>query len=208
MRRLISRIVVMMMTFAAGSGLHYIISSFTVQPIPMVDAAPRLVGKVNESSTRETPAPPPPHVVEATQELSDVVVDYDIDKFVPDGTYFLMGNPKGFREFSSFSFYLNEINKDGGKGSLQIETKGRDEYDYDYEPANFGLVTDQRVFFVVSKVSENGIGYRFDGKFLYRNLEPFNGLKKPVLAGTLTKTKFGRKVAEKFVSFRIEFDGC
>jgi hypothetical protein len=208
MRRFFLRIVVMMLTFAAGTALHYIILNFTAQPeLPAIDASPQLVARVNESSIRETP-PPPPAVVEAPKELSDVVVDYDFDKFAPDGTYFLMGNPKGFREFSSFSFYLDEINKDGSKHSLQIETKGRDEYDYNYDPANFGLITDQRVFFVVSKVSESGVGYRFDGKFLYRNLEPFAGLKKPVLAGTLTKTKFGHTIAEHFVYFRIEFDGC
>jgi hypothetical protein len=206
MRRLILRIVVMMLTFAGSVGLRYIISSFTAQPIPAVNASAQLVGRANDTSIRETQPPPQPKVVQAPKELSDIVVDYDFRKFAADGAYFLMGNPKGFREFSSFSFSLDEINKDGSKGSLQIETKRNDEYDYD--PANFGLVTDQRVFFVVSKVSDSGVGYRFDGKFLYRNLEPFAGLKKPVLAGTLTKTKFGHTIAEHFVYFRIEFDGC
>src|SRR5262245_35037780 len=104
MRHLILRIVVMMLTFASSAGLHYIISSFTVQPIPAVNASTRLVAKVNESSIRETRPPPPPAVVVAPKELSYVVVDYDFHKFVPDGMYVLMGHPKGFREFSSFYF--------------------------------------------------------------------------------------------------------
>jgi len=202
MRRLILRVVVMMLTFAAGAGLQHLINTGTSKPVVITETAP--LTTVVEPRTVETP-PPPPVPVQQT-ELANVVADYDFDKFFPEGSYHLMDNPKGFRDFNSFTWSLGAINKDGAKGFLEIRTDVENEYDYD--AANFGLVTDQRVFFVVSKTSESGIGYRFDGKFLYRNLEPFNLVKKPVLTGTLTKTKFGKKVAEKLVNFRIEFDGC
>ena len=203
MRRLILRVVVMMLTFAAGAGLQHLINTGTSKPVVITETAP--LTTVVEPRTVETPPPPPPVPIQQT-ELANVVADYDFDKFFPEGSYHLMNNPKGFRDFNSFTWSLGAINKDGAKGFLEIRTDVENEYDYD--AANFGLVTDQRVFFVVTKTSESGIGYRFDGKFLYRNLEPFNRVKKPVLTGTLTKTKFGKKVAEKLVNFRIEFDGC
>lgn len=203
MKLLLIRLVVMLLTFTAGLSFKYLCAPrFTTSTVEKKPVSVELI-----TPPQQIPPPPVPANVTTPNHAAQIVVDVDFDKFYLDGNYILMDHKETFGSFNSFAFNVVEVNKDGTFGDFQIGTERRGEFYYD-AVADFGLITEQRVFFVASKVSDDGIGYRFDGKFLYRNFDAFYNLNKPVLAGTLTKTKFGRKVAEKFVNFRVESNEC
>jgi hypothetical protein len=89
-------------------------------------------------------------------------------------------------------------------GSVAVGTM--DNGEYDYQNAIFALVSERRVF-LVTPAFEEGFEYRFDGEFLRPDLWSVNQ-NIAVLRGTLTKTRKGRKVAERVVSLRFEEDQC
>ena len=72
----------------------------------------------------------------------------------------------------------------------------------------FALVSEQRLFFATSNLSNTEFEYWFDGKFLRTDFEAVEGKEVAVLRGTLTKTKNGRKIAEHTFNFRMEHLGC
>jgi hypothetical protein len=200
MKRLILRVAVMVLTFIFGIGIDRTMSRQNAPQHP----EPHPVAPV----VTETPAP----AVATTEPMTEgiptstpaVIFDYPA-KFAPDGEYFIMGEaPLELREFQWMLLQVSEVNNGRMWGYISLQTKVGDTYGY--HEAAFGLVTSRRVFFVTSNKSR--VGYRFDGEFLFRDLQSAMDKDKAVLRGTLTKTFDGRKVAEYVVSFRLEFHGC
>jgi hypothetical protein len=199
MKRLILQLAVATLAFGFGLVVDRVSISSTGgnEPTlqPPLPAAEKLV------------APTPVIVTPTPSPTPHTVFDFDQRKFDPDGAYFIAGNrPKDFDEFSHLT--ISPFVQDGqlrGDVWLLTETHSTNET----IPAAFALVTQRRVVFV-SRQSNDGFEYRFDGEFLYKNLYAVaNKENTPVLRGTLTKIKNGQKVAEAVVSFWLEqFHGC
>ncbi|HEY8227820.1 MAG TPA: hypothetical protein VIG25_21295 [Pyrinomonadaceae bacterium] len=201
MKRLISHMLVLMLTFAVGAGLDRLISPRADHASQSGQPVTAIVAEVHES----TPAPVGAVEPVATTTTSKLIFDYDPEKFFPEGGYSIIGRkPEALSDFDSFG--LGTDIRDGKlTGYITVQTNGDGKYDS--QTPIFGLVTEQRLFFV-TPVSEEGFEYRFDGEFLRHHFESVGGTDKAVVRGTLTKMKNGRKVAEHIVSFRIEYDAC
>jgi hypothetical protein len=200
MRHLILRIVVMMIAFGAGLGIDRLISKPNVVPTPQVQNCE----PVALQPVAETVAPPPPTPVAV--ETPNAVFDFNPDKFLPDGAYTMIEPaPKEFKQFSAFLLEWTATTE-GRSGYIWTTTTSNDSYDC--QLAVFGLVTTKRVFWVSTQMFDGEFEYRFDGEFLRTDFETVANTNKPVVRGTLTKTKNGRKVAESVVSFSLEYDRC
>ena len=196
MKRIALQLLVGMLTFSGGIAIQRIL--FTekhAEPTPQVE-------KVETVKYIEVPVPasiPSPTPI--------LILDYNAKQFDPYGYYTIIGKkPKGFHDFDGLSLEL--YGNDVGNGTGDIYVTDQPEYEnWDGRTATFGLVTQQRLFFVTAPF-ENGFEYRFDGQFLLGNVVADAGPRKAVLRGTLTKTKKGRKIAECVVEFRVEHMGC
>jgi len=113
--------------------------------------------------------------------------------------------PKDFREFDTFEVSVDASDGEP-RGSIRIYTL------IDKEPffqdAVFSLITEDRLLFVTAPQAFEDFAFRFDGKFIRGNPAAWFDEQKAVVRGTLTKTKNGQKVAERVVSFRVEYLGC
>jgi hypothetical protein len=196
MKRIALQLLVGMLTFSGGIAIQRIL--FTekhVEPTPQVE-------KVETVKYIEVPVP-----ASIPSPTPNLILDYNFAKFDPYGFYTIIGKkPKEFRDFDSFSLDVYVGNSGVGTGDIYVTTAVEHE-NYDGRPVTFGLVTQQRLFFVTAPF-ETGIEYRFDGQFLRGNVVADAGERKAVLRGTLTKTKKGRKIAECVVEFRVEHMGC
>ena len=202
MTRLILRLMVALLAFGFGVALERFFILPKPAGVPKVPSAERCDPSRIEVRTIFVPPPPapppPPHVI----------FDYDPAKFDPYGAYRIAGKrPKDFAEFSYLM--ISPFVGDGellGDVAIHTETETTE----GSKPATFALVTQRRVVAASRQSSNDGFEYRFDGEFLYKNLSAFtNNENKPVLRGTLTKTKNGQKVAEAVVSLWLEeLHGC
>ncbi len=203
MKRLIlKKLVVAVLTFSFGVAVDRILTHERhVDRAPQIQALEPVAPKVVEA--------PPEAIAGPTSVASptpNLILDYDPRKFVPYGSYYISGRkPKGFSEFDSLYLELWE-NAGHLTGSIAVQTHSNDVYGS--EAAAFGLVTEKRLYFATAPLSEDTIGYRFDGEFLQGNVVSNAPETKVVLRGKLTKWKKGRKIAECMVNFRIEVDGC
>jgi hypothetical protein len=133
-----------------------------------------------------------------------VVFDYDPKKFNPRGAYYLIGRkPKWLREFDSLAL---SVDSNLTEGNANLETYANETSNAAY--AVSGLVTNTRLTFVASPLSEDDYEYSFDGNFLRGGTLANAGKYTAVLRGKLRKAKGGVKIAEGEVSFRIEYLGC
>ena len=202
MTRLILRLMMAMLTFGFGVALERFLISPRPAEVPKVQTAERC--DPSRIEVRTIFAPPPP----APSPSPHVIFDYDPVTFDTYGAYLIAGKrPKDFDEFSylMISPYVQE-----GKLRGDVWIRTETETTAESREATFALVTQRRVVVVSRQASNDGFEYRFDGEFLYKNLSAVtNNENKPVLRGTLTKTKNGQKVAEAVVSFWLEqFHGC
>jgi hypothetical protein len=194
MRQLMVHVVLMVITFGLGLGVDWLIPKRkvdNVRPVERVEvAAPTLVETL--------PAPP---VLPAATPTPYLVFDYDPSSFTPDGVYLINGpTPHEFREFNAFDLSRHEQSS----GYVGIQTYSDNVYGG--QPASFALVTDRRLLFVTSQ-DKNGIEYRFDGEFV-ANPKSHIDTNVTVLRGMLTKSRNGRRIAERQLNFRLEFLGC
>ena len=198
---------VMLLTFAFGFGLERLVHynpATDVLPVAQLPAAEQNVIPVPATSLMPiaTIAAEPSAMPKAT-----LILDYDRKRVVRYGIFYIYGQtPSEFADIDSI-----ELDLIGAEppydGYISINTVSAPDR-YDGATATFALVTERRLFFVTSSTRESEVEYRFDGEFLTKDLNFIEGKNKPALRGTLTKTKNGRKIAERMVSFRVEHMGC
>ena len=125
----------------------------------------------------------------------------------PRGDYFIIGRkPKEFREFDCIELAV-EYDDDGKvSGRAMISTYDNDQYGSIYGIS--GVVTEQRISLVAKPVSDEDVGYHFEGEFLRHGELWRAGRSQPVLKGRLSKIKGGKTIAEAVVKSRIEYLGC
>lgn len=197
-KRLIS-VLIGLIAFTAGITISWVTGWFSA------DATPK-VAEVTHVETVQLPIPPPPPPpipVTSTPKAIEIL-DYDVEKFSPEGSYELVGKtPKGFEDFAYFSIYPEETTTTVTMGLLKPSL------DYDYIDRNtvFALVTPKRIVFV-TEAFENGFEYRFEGQFLRGKVLIDYPEGTVVLQGTLTKSRNGRTVAEATVKFKMIYDAC
>jgi hypothetical protein len=202
MKRLVIRVLISVMAFFLGMA----VSRLTTAETPTVKELPKL--ETFSRPTLPTPVLPVPQVPlppVVAQPESDVIVDFQVGKFVPDGYYYFTGKaPKGFEEFGGFDLSVWE---DKGEKHSEIAIDVPNATEYTGNSARFALITKDRLFFVTTTF-DSGFEYRFEGQFLRAGVVSDASAGKAVLRGKLTKTKNGRTIAEREVSFQIEVHGC
>jgi len=196
MKRIALQLLVGMLTFSSGIAIQRIL--FKQKP---TETTPQ-VERVETVKYIEVPVP-----ASIPSPTPNLILDYHRAKFDPYGYYTIIGKkPKGFHDFDSLSLEVYVDDEGVGSGGIYVTTAVEHE-NYDGRTAVFGLVTQQRLFFVTAPF-ESGFEYRFDGQFLRGSVVVDAGPRKAVLRGTLTKTKKGKKIAECVVEFRVEHLGC
>ena len=204
MKRRILYVIVMLMTFAFGAGVGRLLSPVYEDKLPQAEldvVLPPLKAPEQELVATVT-------AVAAAPTATPILIrDYDPKKFTPWGVLYIMGGkPKAFADFDAIEMEFSGPGEDE-HGYLGVST-GTPESVYDSAQAIFALVTERRLFFVTSKTQKTGVEYRFDGQFLRADFDTVEGKNIPVLRGTLTKSKDGRKIAEHTFNFRMEHLGC
>jgi hypothetical protein len=213
MMRLIVHLVIALATFSIGTATTLIFTAPPppppVPPVPNVQRVEPLVVNIPEQ-----PATP-----ELSQPAaSEFILDYDPKKFDPRGTYSILGRkPKVFREFDVFEMVVEE-NIDGtpsGDATLYTHYFGKNE-EYHITTGNgdytiSGSVTEKRLNFIATPLSDEDFEFRFDGQFLKRSgsvADAYRDRPIPALKGKLTKLRNGVKIAESEVKFRVRYLGC
>jgi hypothetical protein len=192
----------MLIAFGVGLGVDQVFSRRTLPTVPVTENLQPVPLATVFEPTKEPPLPPPPPVA---IETPNTVLDFDPEKFYPGGGYSIVGQvPKKFRQFRFFTLEFSEPVA-GLSGYLYIATGPKESFDY--QKAVFGLVTKKRMFWATPTMPD-GFEYRFEGEFLLVDFDSVANTKTPVLKGTLTKTRNGRRVAESVVSFSLEYDRC
>jgi hypothetical protein len=199
MTRLILRLLTALLAFGFGVALERFLISPAPAEVPKVESPAACDPSRTEVRTVFVPAPSPsPHVI----------FEYDPVTFDTYGTYLIAG--KRPKDFDELSYLMISPYVQAGKlrGDVWIHTES--ETTEESKEAVFALITHRRVLVVTRQSTTDGIEYRFDGEFLYKNLHAFaNKENTPVLRGTLTKIQNGQKVAEAAVSFSLgQFHGC
>lgn len=206
MKRFVLYGLVMLLTLASGISADRLIHYRPDHEVASVAQLPP--AELNVLPVPATPGIPIATIAtESTTPDPILIRDYDREKFVRHGSFYIDGPMPG--EFADF--HSIELDLTGSEpfydGYISVNTtSGPDRYDA--AMATFALVTERRVFFVTSSTRESEFEYRFDGEFLTKDLSSLESKDKAALRGTLTKTKNGRKIAERVFSFRVEHLGC
>ena len=186
MKRLILRLTVAILAFGLGVAIDRIFIS--PQPIegPKVE---RCDPSRIEVRTVFVPPGPAPALE---------ILDLDGDTLPPSGTFYLTKTPKGFEDFNFLNVWWWRPNGEfEGDGNSNMQAKG----EIGDQRTLVLLVTRRRVLIITESKSGSGFGYRFDGEFVpHKNPQALTDAGKPILRGTLTKTKNGKKVSAHFVS--------
>lgn len=204
MKRLMLYVAMMLVTFAVGVGIYSFISHRQVNDTPPVEVLS--VSPVTTEAKLFAPVAPMPPVPSAKQETI-LILDYDEERFNPGAVFRVMGDkPKEFAGIDSIELglYRADDNQQGYLSLVACDTGAK----CDSADGTFALVSQQRLFFATSHMSNSEFEYWFDGRFLRTDFETVGGKQVAVLRGTLTKTKNGRKIAEHTFSFRMEHLGC
>ena len=207
MKRFILYGLVMLLTFASGFGLDRL-SQYRSGP-ESSSVAQLSTAELNVNSVPATPVMPIAAIAAepSPPPKATFIFDYDRIQIVRHGVFYIYGQaPAQFADFHAIELGLvgHEPSDDA---YISINTVlGVDQYDW--ASATFALITERRLLFVTSPTRETGVEYRFDGEFLTKKLYLMYGKNKAALRGTLTKTKNGRKIAERVISFRVEHMGC
>jgi hypothetical protein len=196
MKVLVVRVVIMLITFALGVGVQQLI-------VRQTTATPRAVAVENGKPQVEltTPAIPIATVNPRTTPTPPIFDHHTDGAFVPDGEYTIIGRkPTQFADLGVLN--LSSFPQSGYEGWIGTNN------DHESQAVTFGVLTQNRLFFVSLQPSDSGFEYRFDGEFIRTDFDSVSGKNKPVLRGTLTKFKDGQKVASTEVSFQFERLGC
>ena len=196
MKPTLRRLLVAIATFLVGTTTPWIYDRHEEAALPPQTEWVR----VDYQNRNDSPEQPPPSEPE-------VVFDYDVSEFNPRGDYFIIGRkPKEFREFDCLELAADEGSDGKAIGGASISTYENGAYGgIDYLS---GVVTNERVSLVAKPVSEEGVGYRFEGEFLRSGNLWRAGRSRAVLKGRLSKIKEGKTIAEADVRFRVEYLGC
>ena len=207
MKRMILRIVVMLVTFALGVAVDWSIIRRAVNntsPTPTVEVVNPAPLETSIAPVVSVAAAAP---LPAETQKPHFILDYDPDTFNPYGTYYLMGpKPKGFENLDNIEVgFLGYPDNDPGTITVY---KRYPDGSFGGPSAFFGLVTKRRLVFATSKSSDTGVEYRFEGEFLRTDLDHVNGKNIAVLRGVLTRSKDGRALVQRTVSFSYVYHGC
>ncbi len=198
MKKTIVRVLAALSAFTAGLIFSHVIGAFT-------DVKSPAVAEVKPVAAVQLAIPPPPPTIPVPVESpkQTQILDFDVKKFSPEGTYEISGKaPKGFDDFSYIAIFPQETSP-VSFGLL----KSVEDYEYSDQDAVFALVTQKRLV-LVTGTFENGFEYRFDGQFLRnKNLMDYPE-GTVVLQGTLTKSFKGKTVAEANVKLHMVWDAC
>ena len=199
MKHVILRFTVAILAFGFGLAVDRVF-------VPRVQT-PRTVWKLEPVVVQPVAACPASSAVPLTTPTPEphVVFHYNPAKFDPRGTYFpLSPLPKEFAEFDLFELATDEH---GARpyGSAMVQTRANDMYDF--QNANFLLITEERLFFVATPRFDKDFEYRFEGEFL-GNPALLTDTGKAAVRGTLTKMRDGHRIAERVVTFDVKYLGC
>lgn len=120
-------------------------------------------------------------------------------RFDPSGAYWISGEPPAdFSDFSAINLNMRQLRRLPTSG-LQLN---------DGTSFRFRNVVVKQSNFTFTTVTLKGVHYTFSGKFLKGGdfAATWQGEETPVLEGTLTKFKAGKKVADAKLKF-IYFGG-
>jgi hypothetical protein len=194
-----------LVTFSIGVSSKLVL---TESRLPPPDTNPR------EAKPLTQYVPEASAVVNSASPAPEFVLDYDPDEFNPRGTYFLLGRkPRELREFDCFELVVEgRDGKASGDATLYTKYFGKNE-DYHITTGSgdyvlSGSLTEERLTFVASPLSEEDFEFRFDGRLLRGGRVSEAGRNEAVIQGRLTKLKGGVKVVEREVKFRVEYLGC
>ncbi|HEX7330500.1 MAG TPA: hypothetical protein VF290_03320 [Pyrinomonadaceae bacterium] len=211
MKRVILRVVAMLLTFALGVTVTWLILWREVEepdpPCKVELVSPEALVNRIESIASITPITPVATVpAPAATPKPHFILDYDPEMFNPYGMYYIMGpKPKEFASFDSFEVVLIGLADDPGYISVFTNSE---KYNSDSTSAVFAFVTERRLAFATAPTVNSKVEYRFEGEFLRTDFDAVAGRNKAVLRGTLTRSKNGRKLVESTVTFRMEHHGC
>lgn len=199
MKQVLFRLAVLIITFSLGATVNWFLPKRNVDqsltPHQVETSAPAIAQIVAQPPTTPVFGP-----------STNLIFDYDRKQFSPEGEYSFAGqHPKEFPDFQSFAVWFRE--EGYGDPQINVLLEGPDGLLNGERPVVFALVTEQRVFFVTSE-GIDGYGYRFDGTFLRRDVGAIEDESVPVIRGTLTKTRHGRTVSHRVVSFAKLVHGC
>jgi hypothetical protein len=195
MNRWILRLKVATIAFGLGVVVHQL---FVFRKAPMVQPVQRCdPARIEVKTVFVPPAAPPPLEI----------FDFDSKSPPPSGTFYLSKTPKGFEDIEFVNFWWwdpRDEDESKGKGTINVQANGGS----DKQRTVVSLITRRRVLLITESESGKGFGYRFDGEFVpNKNLEALADAGKPIIRGTLTKTKNGKKVAESSVSLYLLVEG-
>jgi len=210
MKRLIIYVAMMLVTFAVGVGIPSFLAHRQVDdgpPVEVLSVTPIVLSQPLPTQAQLfEPITSIPVESRATQETI-LILDYDEEKFNPWAVFRVMGDkPNEFDGIDSIELglYRADDNQQGYLSLVACDSGAN----CDSADGTFALVSQQRLFFATSQMSNTEFEYWFDGRFLRTDFEAVEGKQIAVLRGTLTKTKNGRKIAEHTFNFRMQHLGC
>jgi hypothetical protein len=115
-------------------------------------------------------------------------------RFDPDGSFWIVGTPPNeFSDFSAINLNAKKLRRLPPTG---LQTNDGKTY-------RFKTLTVKRDNFTFTTVTAGGVSYSFAGKFLKGGnfAATWLGDESPVLEGTLTKFRAGKKLAEAKLKF-------
>lgn len=207
MKRIISGVAAMLVTFALGAGVYGLVWPRSETSTAVVEPVVQDFKPVAEPVVPVAAVVTPVETLPSTPE-SRIILDYDEMTFYPNGTYHILGStPKEFAEFFSFEANYSEYSNDHPVGYISVNTKSGGGTFHSHS-ATFGFITERRVVFITAPDPSTGFEYLFDGAFLRSDFNVVANRDKAVVRGTLTKMKHGNKIAERVLNFRIVQHGC
>ena len=114
-------------------------------------------------------------------------------KFDPNGSFWLLDQPTEFSEFGAINLNAKKLRRLPSPG-LQLN---------DGTNFRFKTLTVKRNNFTFTTVTRHGVYYSFSGRFLKGGVYAMTELndESPILEGTLTRYRDGKKVAEGKLRF-------
>jgi hypothetical protein len=126
--------------------------------------------------------------------LTSIVALSQNNRFDPDGSFWIVGTPPNeFSDFSAINLNAKKLRRIPAPGYQTNDGKS----------FRFKTLVVKRDNFTFTTVVVRGVSYGFTGKFLKGGnfAAAWSGDEDPVLEGTLTKFRDGKKVAEAKLKF-------
>jgi len=126
--------------------------------------------------------------------LTSIVALSQNNRFDPDGSFWIVGTPPNeFSDFSAINLNAKKLRRIPAPGYQTNDGKS----------FRFKTLVVKRDNFTFTTVAVRGVSYGFTGKFLKGGnfAAAWSGDEDPVLEGTLTKFRDGKKLAEAKLKF-------